>query len=247
MPAARAGTPGGIADYPVDLSTSDMGVLNFNGMGGGTILYNAVWPRLLRMNSIASAASASARTGHSIMPRSPPFHDEVDRQIGISGMAGDPRYPPGDGPPLPPHPLGRVRAHRPRLPCTRLALVAGAERSAFRALWRPARLRPARDMWNGVQRGREEHHRRDPLAAVGAQRGGRVITGARVTRVTLDSQGLANGALWRDARGTEHFQPARIVLMAANGIGTPRLLLASACERFPAGLANSSGQLRRAT
>src|SRR5687768_15798232 len=40
MPAVRDGA----ADYPIDLGSSDMGVLNFNGVGGGTILYNAVWP-----------------------------------------------------------------------------------------------------------------------------------------------------------------------------------------------------------
>lgn len=34
-------------DYPIDVTTSDMGALNFNGVGGGTILYNAVWPRFL--------------------------------------------------------------------------------------------------------------------------------------------------------------------------------------------------------
>src|SRR5579862_3874480 len=38
------------ADYPVDLSDSDMAVLNFNGVGGGTILYNAIWPRMLPFN-----------------------------------------------------------------------------------------------------------------------------------------------------------------------------------------------------
>src|SRR5258708_26494512 len=32
-----------------------------------------------------------------------------------------------------------------------------------------------------------------------------------------------------------------MVILAANGIGTPRLLLNSASARFPAGLANSSG------
>jgi choline dehydrogenase-like flavoprotein len=37
------------------------------------------------------------------------------------------------------------------------------------------------------------------------------------------------------------FQPAEIVIMACNGIGTPRILLNSASGRFPKGLANSSG------
>src|SRR3954452_749821 len=35
------------ADYPIDLTDSDLGVLNFNGVGGGTVLYAAQWPRML--------------------------------------------------------------------------------------------------------------------------------------------------------------------------------------------------------
>ena len=33
-------------DCPIDLTSSDMAVLNFNGVGGGTIMYNAIWNRL---------------------------------------------------------------------------------------------------------------------------------------------------------------------------------------------------------
>ena len=43
----------------------------------------------------------------------------------------------------------------------------------------------------------------------------------------------------------EQFQPAEVVILACNGIGTPRLLLNSASSRFPNGLANSSGLVGR--
>ena len=39
----------------------------------------------------------------------------------------------------------------------------------------------------------------------------------------------------------EHFEPAKVVVVAANAIGTPRLLLLSASPAHPDGLANSSG------
>src|SRR5260370_30171060 len=52
---------------------------------------------------------------------------------------------------------------------------------------------------------------------------------------------MAAGAIYYDADGREHFQPAEVVIVACNGIGTPRLLLNSASARFPNGLANSSG------
>jgi hypothetical protein len=52
---------------------------------------------------------------------------------------------------------------------------------------------------------------------------------------------MATGAIYYDADGREQFQPAEVVILACNGVGTPRLLLNSASARFPNGLANSSG------
>src|SRR6185437_1612639 len=72
-------------------------------------------------------------------------------------------------------------------------------------------------------------------------KGARLVTGARVRRIETDAAGLAPGATWIDRDGTEHFEPARVVVLAANAIGTPRLLLLSAGPGHPDGLANSSG------
>ena len=69
----------------------------------------------------------------------------------------------------------------------------------------------------------------------------RLVTGARVRQIEVDDRGLATGAVYVDEHGREHRQNARVVIICANGIGTPRLLLLSASIRFPEGLANSSG------
>ena len=52
---------------------------------------------------------------------------------------------------------------------------------------------------------------------------------------------MASGVIYYDKDGVEQFQGAEVVIIACNGIGTPRLLLNSASGRFPNGLANSSG------
>src|SRR5207237_5718070 len=75
--------------------------------------------------------------------------------------------------------------------------------------------------------------------------GVRLITGARVQRLEVNGRGLVTGATYVDRSGDEHFQPADVTILAANGIGTPRLLLLSATNRFPDGLANSSGLVGR--
>jgi len=68
---------------------------------------------------------------------------------------------------------------------------------------------------------------------------------AHVIRVEHDDKGLATGVTYMDGNGLEQFQRARIVCVAGNAIETPRLLLNSASELFPNGMANSSDQLGR--
>jgi choline dehydrogenase-like flavoprotein len=52
---------------------------------------------------------------------------------------------------------------------------------------------------------------------------------------------MADGVLYHDAEGQLQEQKAEIVVLACNGIGTPRLLLNSKSKQHPDGLANSSG------
>ena len=61
--------------------------------------------------------------------------------------------------------------------------------------------------------------------------------------ITVNKEGLAQGAIYYDSEGRVHEQRARAVVIACNGIGTPRLLLNSRSSLFPEGLANSSGLL----
>jgi choline dehydrogenase-like flavoprotein len=64
-------------------------------------------------------------------------------------------------------------------------------------------------------------------------------------RVEHDATGKITGVLYADAEGNEHLQKARAVCVACNSIESPRLLLNSASNMFPDGLANSSGQVGR--
>ncbi len=67
---------------------------------------------------------------------------------------------------------------------------------------------------------------------------------AMAGRIEVDAAGKANGVhYFRDGRW--HFQKARFVIVAGYAIETPRLLLNSATDRFPDGIANSSGLVGR--
>jgi choline dehydrogenase-like flavoprotein len=71
--------------------------------------------------------------------------------------------------------------------------------------------------------------------------GAEVRTGCRVREISVSSDGRARGAVYYDRDGALHEQRAALVVLACNGVGTPRLLLNSRSAQFPDGLANRSG------
>jgi len=68
---------------------------------------------------------------------------------------------------------------------------------------------------------------------------------SRAVRIEHGKDGLVNGVVYRDAKGSEQRQLARIVCVAANSVETSRLLLLSESSKYPQGLANSSDQVGR--
>ena len=66
-----------------------------------------------------------------------------------------------------------------------------------------------------------------------------------VFRIETDGNGRASEVLYYDAAGNERAQKVKAVIVSANGAETARLLLSSASERHPDGLANSSGFVGR--
>jgi choline dehydrogenase-like flavoprotein len=75
--------------------------------------------------------------------------------------------------------------------------------------------------------------------------GARVLGNSRVDRLHADAAGRIQRASFTRADGTKGTARGKFFVIAANGIETPRLLLMSASERYPQGLANLSGQVGR--
>ncbi|ACB96762.1 GMC family oxidoreductase [Beijerinckia indica] len=68
---------------------------------------------------------------------------------------------------------------------------------------------------------------------------------SHVLRIEHDANGKVTGVVYADSQGNRQRQKARIVCIAGNSIESPRILLNSASNLFPDGLANSSGQVGR--
>lgn len=64
-------------------------------------------------------------------------------------------------------------------------------------------------------------------------------------RIETNDEGRATEVLYYDPDGNEQGQRTKAVVLSANGAESPRLLLLSANERQPDGLANSSGYVGR--
>jgi choline dehydrogenase-like flavoprotein len=232
-------------DYPVNTEGAEVVPLMYNAVGGSTVLYAGDWPRMLpsdfRVRSLDGVADDWPLTYAELEPH----YDRVDRQMGVSGLAGDPAYPPMADPPLPPLPIGRegmavARAH------DRLGWHWWPGRSAI--LSAPYGGRRPCVQWGTCMQGCPEGAKASTDITHWPQairHGARVVTGARVQRITTGSTGLATGAEYIDADGGSQFQPADVVVVAGNAIGTARLLLLSAGPGHPDGLANSSGLVGR--
>ncbi|MEZ5817189.1 MAG: GMC family oxidoreductase [Hyphomicrobiaceae bacterium] len=231
-------------DYPVNDDNSPMKVANFNGVGGGTVLYTAHFPRMhpsdFRVRTLDGVADDWPVDYWTLEP----YFAENDRMMGVAGLSGDPSYP-LHHPTMPPVPLGKTG--------TRYA-------EAMNKLgwhWWPSDIAVATTEYEGRARCINLGHC-TPGCAQGAKAsvditywphalraGVELRTRCRVQRIETNEHGLASGVVYFDPAGVERFQPAEVVIVAANGIGTPRLLLNSASGRFPNGLANSSDQVGR--
>ena len=229
------------ADYPVDVSESDVNPLMYSGVGGSTVLYGAHWVRMLpsdfRVRTMDGVADDWPMTYEDLQP----YYERMDQQMAVSGLSDDPTYPPTAAYPLPPLPIGRIG----------LKAAQGMDKLGWH--WWPAPNAIASRKSNGLEacvrrgtcqtgcpegaKGSTDLTHWPKALAAGAQ----LVTGARVSGITVNEQGLADGATYVDRDGVTRHQRAQVVILAANGVGTPRLLLLSASARFPNGLANSSG------
>lgn len=237
LPNVRKG-PG---DYPIDETDADISALLWNGVGGSAMLYAAQWQRNLpsdfRVRSLDGVADDWPISYEELLP----YYAQAEKDFAIAGLNGDPAVP-GTNFPMAATPIGKAGRR-----------LAEAHNSLGWHWWPGA---------NGIAT--REYGRLKPSTRQGAcflgcgdqakstvdvthwpdicqHRNAYLLTRSTVARVETDATGKANGVVYFDSEGVERRQKAKLVVLAANGVGTPRLLLMSANAQHPDGLANSSG------
>jgi choline dehydrogenase-like flavoprotein len=211
------------------------------GVGGGTLPWLGVAPRFLRddfRTRSTEGVGADWPIGYDDLR---PHYAKVEREVGVAGECGPFAAEPYELP-MPPH---RMSWHAQLL--ARGARAVGAHPFAPPVAINsiPYDGRPACIYCGWCASGCPTGAKATALEThlLKAERlGARVVGEAFVNRVTYDAaHNRVSGVCYLDAAGREHALEARLVVLAAHAVETPRLLLLSANSAFPQGLANSSG------
>jgi len=176
-----------------------------------------------------------------------PYYTKVDWEIGVSGAPGPFDAPRSRPFPMPPMPIKSSGVLMER-GAAKLGLRAQAEPLAI--LTEPFNGRaPCINCGYCMHFGCEVGAKSSTLAAMiplaEASGNCEIRAESAVVRIETDSKGRASEVLYYDAAGNEQAQKAKAVIVCGNGAETPRLLLMSASDRHPEGLANSSGYVGR--
>ena len=228
------------ADYPLNVDETDLPPSMYAAVGGSTIHFGGLWPRLtpsdLRVKTLDGVAADWPLSYGDLLP----FYAETDQFIGVAGLDDDPAYPPGLEFPQPPHPLGKA-----------LTRVAEGMNKLGWHWWYGANSIPTHKhgdlaacvRWGTCVQGCPEGAKASFDLAywpAAIRAGANLRTGSRVRRI-LAADGRAHGVEYVDVDGGSHTVRADHVVLCANGVGTARLLLMSSPDGAAAGSATNGG------
>src|SRR4051812_7000324 len=215
------------------------------GVGGGTLTWLGVMPRFHPSDFRTYSTEGVGRDWPISYDDLRPYYERVEREFGVAGECG-PFAPESYKLPMPPH---RFNWHAE-------VLARGARKLGATPFAPPVAInsteydgRPACTYcgWcgSGCATGAKATASEVYLARA-EQKGARVISGAFVHRINYNSsRGRVTGVTYLDDKQQEHELKARLVVVAAHALETPRLLLLSANPTFPNGLPNPSGAVGR--
>jgi choline dehydrogenase-like flavoprotein len=219
-------------------------------VGGTTVHYTANYWRFREVDfEERSRLGSIAGTGFADWPIRygdlEPYYTKVEWEIGVSGLAGaSPFDPPRSKPyPLPPLPVksSGVLLERGARKLGLHPFPAPLAINSQHYRGRPACVHCGFCQGFGCEVGAKASSLTTMLPEAEATGRCEVRPESYVVQVVTDKRGRATGLRYFDRDQREQFQQARAVILSANGAETPRLLLMSASNRFPHGLANSSG------
>jgi gluconate 2-dehydrogenase alpha chain len=241
---------------------------NGNQAGGGTVHYGALSWRL-HEGDFRARSQTIERYGAAAIPEDSsftdwplsyqdlePFYDRAEYELGVSGKAGNLQGQkvaggnPFEAPrqrdyPLPPLQVDQAGA----------IFESGAHKLGYHPFSSPRAIlsqtyqnRPACSYCSFCQSfgcfiGAKSSILVTKLPEADATGNFKLITGAMCHRINSDNSGRATGVSYYGPDGSDNTIEAELVIVAPFIYDNTRLLLLSKTEKFPNGLANSSGQV----
>ncbi len=244
-------------------------VLNYgNQAGGGTVHYGAVSWRF-HEDDFRARAQTIERYGASAIPQDSsladwpltyrdvePFYDRAEYDLGVSGKAGNLEGRKIDGGNVFEAPRRREYPLPALLPDQSGVLFeAGARKLGYHPFSTPRAIlsqayqgRPGCTYCGycqafGCHVGAKSSILVTKLPEADKTGNFKLLTGTMCYRVNSDNSGRATGVAYYGPDGSENTIEADLVILAPFIYDNTRLLLVSRTEKFPNGLANSSGQV----
>lgn len=230
-------------DEPVDDADSPIRPMVGHAVGGSSIWWSAHMPRFRAADFRMRSEDGVGEDWPIGVEDLEPWFDLNEAEIGLAGVTGDPSAPPRRRGLQPLPPIGacgrrfaaafdRLGWHWWPVDLTQGRAEDGAEACTHVGpcdVGCPARRRQAAD----------RIYMRRAIAA-----GARLLTRTRALELEHDEDGRVTALVCAGESGRFRIRGRRFAL-AANGMGTPRLLLLSRSGAFPEGLGNRSGLVGR--
>ncbi len=232
-------------DAPVDDAESPIKPMIGNAVGGGSVYWSAHVPRFRPEDFKMATLDGVGDDWPISYDDLAPYYAENEKRLGTAFIPGDPSAPPHGDHCLT---LPTIGAHGRRV-------AAALDRLGWH--WWPVDLVVGRDADDAatvhcthigpcdlgcpsrIRSGADRAYMCDAVEG-----GVRLLTRTRVTHLEHDASDRVTAALCQTDKGQLRVE-GRVFILAANGMGTPHLLLLSRSKRFPQGLANRSGLVGR--
>ncbi len=171
-----------------------------------------------------------------------PYYDKMEKLLGVAGDPNNPFKAPRGPFPNPPH----------RLSCASQRFKQGFDelglqlhQNSVAILSRPYDGRVPCNYCNGCSQGCMMGSKSSMdvslLPKAEATGNTRILANATAAQIQIDGEEKAKGVMFFDEKKQENFVHAKVVVLSASAMESPRLLLNSESKAFPDGLANRSG------
>jgi len=214
----------GKCDYKIDNKLSDIDIANFNGIGGSTVLYSGHFPRLhpsdFKVKNVDNV-SFNWPISYNELEQ---YYEMNEKIVGIHGLGDDPAYP-------------KIKNLRSPI---NLGKSGELISRAFKKLnWHCWPSYSAIDLKNNFSV-KTVYNTYRPL--IKKSKNITIKKNLEVVKILSDEKKV-KGVLCYDQKKNALRFNSQLVILACNGIGTPRLLLNSKNKYFKNGIANNSSGL----